>query len=412
MPMNRRQFLSNSARRAGAGALAIGAVAASEANPDFSKVRQDFPWIENQTYLNCGTYHPLNVYAARAIERYTEYKVRGPGPDRPHVSPGAMQEVKSLYGKLINAKPTELAFVQSTLAGENIIVGGLGLHRSGGNIVTDEFHYHGGVHIYRELAKTAGLELRIVRQKGWRTRVADFEKLVDRNTRLIAITLVSNINGYLQDSKALSELAHAHGAYLYADVVQAAGCIPMDVRKMGLDFCSAGTYKWLMGLTGLGFLYVREELLDHVKPSQFGEQYTNFKYHNFPGSPPGDEEVSYDLKPGAAIYEIGAVPFIAIACQQASLKYIHKLRVSNIRRHVKPLTERLWTEVPKLGYPTITPPGTPTPLVAFQVKEPELLTAKLQKANVNVKVKWNQMRVTPSVFNNQDDIDRLLEAIA
>lgn len=412
MRLNRRQFLRSAAQKAGATALAMGAASASEADPDFRKVRQDFPWVENQTYLNCGTYHPLPVPSARAIERYTEYKVKGPGPDRPHVSPRVMEDVKSLYGKLINAKATELAFVQSTLAGENIIVGGLGLHRSGGNIVTDELHYHGGVHIYRELAKTTGLELRIVRQKNWQTRVADFEKLVDQDTRLIAITLVSNLNGYLQDAKALSDLAHAHGAYLYADVVQAAGCIPMDVRKMGIDFCSAGTYKWLMGLTGLGFLYVREELLDRVKPSQFGEQYTNFKYHNFPGSPSGDEEVSYDLKPGAAIYEIGAVPFIAIACQQESLKYIHKLRISNIRRHVKPLTDRLWKEVPKLGYPTITPPDTPTPLVAFQVKDPELLTTKLRRAKVNVKVKWKQMRVTPSVFNNQDDIDRLLEAIA
>ena len=202
---------------------------------------------------------------------------------------------------------------------------GLGLHRGAGNVVTDEFHYHGGTYIYRQL-EAAGLEVRIVKQHHWRTHLSAFEELVDNDTRLIAITLVSNINGFLADSKALSELAHAHDAYLYADVAQAAGCIPLNVRTLGLDFCCAGGYKWLMGLEGLGFLYVKEELQGEVlRPMQFGDrQYDDIEYHNFPGSPAGSADVTWELKPGAARYEIGTFP----NCGRSSARKAYQNRLS------------------------------------------------------------------------------------
>jgi selenocysteine lyase/cysteine desulfurase len=324
-----------------------------------------------------------------------------------------IEELKVLYGRVINAKSTEVALVQSTLDGENVVAAGLGLHRGGGNVVTDEFHYHGGAYIYRQL-EAAGLEVRIVKQRDWRTHLSDFEEMVDDDTRLIAITLVSNINGFVADSKALSELAHAHGAYLYADVVQAAGCIPVDVRALGLDFCCAGGYKWLMGLEGLGFLYVKEELQDDVlRPMQFGDrQYDNIQYHNFPGSPAGSTDVSWEPRPGAARYEIGTPPHVVIASQLQSLQYILDIGVERIQAHATPMVERLLREMPALGYEAITPEGMHTPLAAFKAPDPDGLLAKLQRANVDVKVKWYQTRISPSVYNNDDDIDALLNALS
>ena len=383
------------------------------AAPDFATIRKDFPWIENQTYIDNAGVHPVSAPAARVIEQHLSHKVRGPRADRLFIAEPEIEELKALYGRLVNAKSTEVALVPSTLAGENVVAAGLGLHRGAGNVVTDEFHYHGGTYIYRQLEAT-GLEVRIVKQHHWRTHLSAFEELVDNDTRLIAITLVSNINGFLADSKALSELAHAHDAYLYADVAQAAGCIPMDVRTLGLDFCCAGGYKWLMGLEGLGFLYVKEELQGELlRPMQFGDrQYDDIQYHNFPGSPAGSTDVTWELKPGAARYEIGTFPNIVIASQLQSLQYILDIGIDRIQAHATPMVERLLREMPALGYPTITPPGMGTPLAAFQAPNPDELLPKLQRANVNIKVKWNQTRVSPSVYNNDDDIDALLNALS
>ena len=413
MALNRREFLAGTAGLL-ASAPAMGQSGGPPAaTPNFSTIRGDFPWIENQTYINNAGRHPVSAPAARVIEQHLAYKVHGPGPDRLFIGEPEIEELKVLYGRIINAKPTEVALVQSTLDGENVVAAGLGLHRGGGNVVTDEFHYHGGAYIYKQL-EAAGLEVRIVKQRDWRTHLSDFEEMVDRDTQLIAITLVSNINGFVADSKALSELAHAHGAYLYADVVQAAGCVPLDVRALGLDFCCAGSYKWLMGLEGLGFLYVKEELQDDVlRPMQFGDrQYDNIQYHNFPGSPAGPADVTWELRPGAARYEIGTTPHVVIASQLQSLQYILDIGVDRIQAHATPMVERVLREMPALGYPTITPPGMGTPLAAFQAPHPDETLAKLKRANVDVKVKWHQTRVSPAVYNNDDDIDALLNALS
>ena len=104
--------------------------------------------------------------------------------------------------------------------------------------------------------------MRLVRPRDWRIDPADMERVVDRKTRLVAVSLVSWYNGFQHDLKRVCDLAHAHGAYVYADIVQAAGNTPIDVRASGVDFCACSSFKWLMGDFGLGFLYVREALLD------------------------------------------------------------------------------------------------------------------------------------------------------
>jgi selenocysteine lyase/cysteine desulfurase len=373
--------------------------------------REDFPWATRQVYLNNAGLHPIPVAVANALDRFRDHWLLGPGPANAPETPQQCDALRELYARLIGASAVEIALVPGTLWGENVVAAGLGLDGGGGNIVTDELHYHGGIHLYRELAARGGPQVRIVRQRDWRSEIEDFEALIDDDTRLVAITLVSNINGFQQDARALSAIAHAHGAYLYADVIQAAGCVPLDVRALGIDFCTAGSYKWLMGVKGLGFLYVREGLLDTVQRRYFGEEYTDMQYHWFPGSPPGPGDISFRLKPGAAKFEICEPAPVAVAASLAALEYIHDIGVPAIQDHARPLTARLLEEVPRRGYPRITPPGTAAPLTAFRVDDAENLQARLAAAGVRVKIKWHQMRVSPSVFNDDGDVDALLAAL-
>ncbi len=419
MNLDRRHFLSGSAAL-GSG-MFFGCSPADSKTSDTVLTAEDasldtarvaFPWSTKQVYLNNAGRHPCGLHAVNAAREYLEFILGGPG-DGANFGERQFHEVKELYGRLIGAKASEIALVQSTLTGENLVALGLGLHAGKGNVVVDELHYHGGAYIYRRLQE-AGLELRIIKQKDWQVAPEEYERAIDKDTKLVSLTLVSNINGFQYDSKAISEIAHANGAYVYADVVQAAGCVPVDVRAMGIDFCSASTYKWLMGMRGLGLFYVREELQGEVlKTMMYGDkQYANFEFHYFPGSPPGDEPISYHTREGAEMYEVGNVSNIAGAAQREALKYIHKLGVDNILAHAKPMCDKLIAELPKLGYPCITPPGSPTPIAAFLVDTPEETGAKLKAAGVVAKIKWKQMRVSPTVFNTMDDIDQLLDALS
>ncbi len=238
---------------------------------------------------------------------------------------------------------------------------------------------------------------------------------MDRNTRLIATSLVSYVNGNLQNVPALARLAHAHGAYLYTDIIQAAGAVPIDTAAMGMDFAACSGYKWLMGDRGLGYLFVREELQDRVmRRTQYGDrQFRDFEYHMFPHDPPGAQRITWEqARPSAGTYyEVGNISNAAAAAQSASLPYILHLGVENILAHSLRLTARLRKEMPALGFQCITPEGNQSPTVAFIVPDPEHTRQKLARARVAVKVEWHQMRVSPSVYNNDADIDRLLNAL-
>ncbi|MGH8290945.1 MAG: aminotransferase class V-fold PLP-dependent enzyme [Steroidobacteraceae bacterium] len=91
--------------------------------------------------------------------------------------------------------------------------------------------------------------------------IGDLDALIDSRTRLVAVTLVGSDTGFTHDLKSVCEAAHAKGSLVYADVIQAAGAIPIDVKDSGVDFCCAGTYKWMMGAFGTAFPYVRPDRL-------------------------------------------------------------------------------------------------------------------------------------------------------
>ena len=226
-------------------------------SPDFTAIRADFPRTSRKLWLAAAETHPYSIHTLKALEAYTNFRALGPGENRMDFTPEMQTEVKERFAALINASPQEIAFVQSTTDGENIVLAGLDLACQGGNVVIDDLHFEASKYMYTRLAEAGKIEFRVVPHRDWQIDLADFEQAIDENTRLVSIALVSQVNGYIADARAISELAHRHGAYLYCDIIQGGGCTPIDVQALGIDFCASSTYKWLMGDFGIGFLYVR-----------------------------------------------------------------------------------------------------------------------------------------------------------
>ncbi|HUC77935.1 MAG TPA: aminotransferase class V-fold PLP-dependent enzyme [Vicinamibacterales bacterium] len=368
-------------------------------------VRADFPIASNEVYLNSAAIHPMSLPASRALADHIAFRLKGPGEGRGDFGPEQQNDLKRRFAQLIGAKADEIAFVQNTSDGENIVVMGMDLPRRGGNVVLDELHFETSLYMYKSL-EAKGLELRVVKHRDWAIDIKDMERVVDRNTRLVSMALVSNVNGYLHDARAISDLAHAHGAYVFADMVQAAGAVPIDVRAMGIDFGSTATYKWLMGERGFGFLYVREDLQNTVVPTtRYGHrQLAKFDRIG----------ITWEPLPGAARYETGTFPNALALCSHTSLQYIERLGLANIRAHARQLTDRLQHELPAMGYPSVTPKGNETPTVAFQLKDAADTARKLKRAGVTATIIEDErrLRVSVSVFNAQEDIDHLIAALS
>jgi selenocysteine lyase/cysteine desulfurase len=358
-------------------------------------------------FLNNAYSHPLSSGAIAAVENYLQRRAT----DSTHFSYAAAgDQVKAMFGKLIGAQPSAISFVPSTTSGENLVVASMGIPASQGNVVTDALHYEGSMYLYRSL-QAQGLDVRFVKPRDGRVEIADLEAAVDRNTKLIAISLVSHLNGFQHDLKAVCDLAHSYRAHVYADIIQAAGAIPVDVRATNVDFCACGSHKWLMGDMGIGFLYVREDLVDRVvRRVQFGSwQIGNYESHVFPYDATADGAPTWNPLPGTAAYfEVGTISQAAIATLSYSLDYIQRLGVERIQTHAQTLTARLQKELPRLGFPPATPPETKSPIVGFVATEPQVTAARLELASIRVKIDQHLMRISPSVYNDQTDVDRLL----
>src|SRR6187431_3268222 len=413
--MNRREFL------VGAGSLAIAAkpilTAAQVPVREGvfpSSVRLHFPVASTETYLNSASMHPVCIFAAEAMRNVIDYRLYGAGEGRSDFGPAKQDELKKKFGALINATPAEIAYTANTTDGENIVVMGLfnGLAgaskeaplRARGNIVIDELHFTSSLYMYKELEKK-GVELRIVKHKNWAIDPEDMAKAIDKNTRLVSMAMVSNVNGFMHDEKAVTSIAHARGAHVFADIIQAVGAVPVDVKALGLDFASSGTYKWLMGERGIGFLYVREDLQGTVLPTT---RYGHRQVANF-----NRAELTWEPMPGAAKYETGGIGVLLAACVSEGIDYVQSLGLDKIRAHARQLTERLQTELPAIGYKSLTPKGTETPILAFELKDAAATAKALRDAKVagTIIANENRLRLSVSVFNTHDDIDRVVAAL-
>ncbi|MEP7119228.1 MAG: aminotransferase class V-fold PLP-dependent enzyme, partial [Acidobacteriota bacterium] len=221
----------------------------------------------------------------------------------------------------------------------------------------------------------------------------------------VSLALVSNVNGFMHNCKAVSDLAHARGAYVFADIIQAVGAVPVDVKALGIDFASAGTYKWIMGERGFGFLYVKEDLQGAVLPTT---RYGHRQIANF-----NRAELTWEPLPGAARYETGGIAVLLAAAVSEGIDYVNGLGLAKIRAHATQLTERLLHELPPLGYQPLTPRGNPTPILAFALKDAAATAKALHDGKIAATVVANErrLRLSVSVFNTHDDIDRVVEVL-
>ncbi|HUG81372.1 MAG TPA: aminotransferase class V-fold PLP-dependent enzyme [Bryobacterales bacterium] len=413
MAINRRQFLST------AGAVAATSLAScssqSGASPtlsDAASVREKFPRAVQQVYLDSAAHAPLGTHTRSGMEKYMDFHMYGGGEGRGEYASKATREVKAQFGRLINAKPSEIAFVQNTKAGEDIIVNGLDIQASGGNVVTNDQHYAGSIHSYVG-RKKAGMDVRIIRAKDWVVDLNDMEAAIDSKTKLVAITLVSNVNGHIQEAKALAEIAHAKGAHVYADIIQAAGAIPMDVKALGIDFAACSNYKWLQGCRGSGFLYVREDLQGTVVRDLLFPGYVRFNYPPWvDAADAGEEAMPFTPPDDAGRYEAGNTAREGYCGQYESFKLMEEIGMGKIFAHNMALVDRIRKGLPESKYECITPAAARSPIIVFIPADYAGTEAKLKQANIQATMTGNRLRISPNIYNNQEDIDKLLNALA
>jgi cysteine desulfurase/selenocysteine lyase len=368
------------------------------------EIRADFPVTRERVYLDTAYDGPYPLPVLKAGEAFLERRGKGlAGRVDDWTLVG--DEVKTLLGRLLNAKPPEIAITTSTTEGTNIVATSLGLG-PGDSVVWDDLDFPSNAAVWFNLERTAGIENRIVRSAEGRVDPADFERMMDTSTRLVTVSHVSHTNGYVHDLRALAELTHVHGAYLHVDAIQAVGAIGVDVREAGVDFLTAGTYKWLLGPMGLAFLYIREELIPKLQPAYAGWRGVRAWADDLPVRPP---EVHEDARK----FEVASVHFQGLYELKAALEYIHRIGMDRIEPQVLRLSSRLWSGLHNLGFELKTPSEPSSGIVTCILRDVEETAQALRDANIVATFRaGNQLRVSPHFFNTSDEVDYLLDLLA
>jgi selenocysteine lyase/cysteine desulfurase len=416
--MDRRQFLATGVGAAVGAPLALdgggSATAAGRAGARQTpvEIRELFPRLRGEVFLNAAGGTPLGSFAREGLRRYEDFWTHGPGEGRADYFAEMLTGVRGRIAGLIGADSSEVALVHCTKEGEQIVLDGLPSLRSGGNVVTNDLHFAGSLHNMLGLRK-AGMDVRIVRSQNFDLDLDQMADAIDDRTALVSVTLVSNINGRIEPIMELAALAHAHGAYVYADIIQAAGIVPFDVHDLGIDFAAGNGYKWLFGPHGTGFLFVRRELQGSALSDRLFPGHARHNYRPWVAEPAaGQPDYVVQDRGDARRYEPGHHAYLCYAALYEGLGFVEEMGVEAMRDHTVGLAGRLADRLDPDIYPCVSPHTDRSPIVAFTTgRPPEHLAERLSAERIAVALSPGRIRVSPAIFNTADDIDLLAEVL-
>ena len=169
---------------------------------------------------------------------------------------------------------------------------------------------------------------------------------IDEETRLVSVSQVAFRSSYVQDLAAITRRAHEVGAMVVADLYQSAGCLPVNVRELGVDFATGGSVKWLCGGPGAGYLYVRRDLWGQLEPAATGWQ-AHREPFAFEGGP-------IEFADDAMRFLNGTPNVPALYSARSGYEIIHEIGVENIRAKSLRQTQLLMDLADEAGIPVRT----------------------------------------------------------
>lgn len=367
---------------------------------DIKRIREQFPVTKNKVFLNHAAFSPYPKPVAETLQKFID------GASNFSFSPKEWEDLgKPNFAKLVNAKTEEIALIGNTSVGMNIAANVLHAPH-GSKIVTTDLEYPSVT--YPFLRKTLGLKVHYLKNKDGKILLEDFENAVDDKTAAVAISHVEYVNGFRHDLRAISEIAHKHGAYLIVDAIQAAGVIPIDVKRDNIDFLATACYKWLLSPPGAGYFYVKEELVEKFEPPFVGwasvkeEAFKTVKFWDI-WKPEYSETASR--------FEVGSPSIISHIGAREAIKLLLGYGIENIERRVLKLTDYLIDLLQKCGFRLQTPTEKQyrSGIVNFRINNPQEVVEKLGKKGIIVSARANGIRVSPHFYNTEEEIDKLVE---
>ncbi len=316
------------------------------------------------------------------------------------------EAARSAFAGLLYAEPDEVAVTTSVSQGVSGLVSALDLRGERNRIVISEYEFPTVGQIAHAQELRGAEVVQVSAEPDGRIPLERFAEAIDERTALVCCTAVSFRTGYRNDVSAIAELGHASGALVLADSYQAIGAVELDVQTLGADVVTGGTVKYLLGSAGLGFMWVRGSLLASLLPVQTGWF--------------ADEDIfamsiaDYSPHATARRFDSGTPPVPSLYPGVAGMSLVAEVGVPAIEAHVRALADRLLAGLDELGATVATPRGANEygPLICVVSTDPSALVAALEGERIVTSTRDSNLRVSLHLYNVEEDVDRILAALA
>src|SRR5690606_20251168 len=378
----------------------------SEAD-DLQMIRHDFPLTKKVIYMNNGAIAPTPLSTVKAVADFM-LKCAESGPDAPLISDytvSLLDELRTRIAHLINCEREEVVLVQSTTEGLNMVANGICWQKGDAIVVRGGRHEHYANYLpWGSLSQRKGVQLRdlaVDKDSGY-FDMADLEKSV-KGARMVAMSHALYNTGAVMPLEEVGKIvAEENNALFCVDAAQSAGTIPIDVKKIGCHFMAFPGFKWLCGPTGIGAFYISKRVHELLTPPSIGIESAILS----------DQNVIAYLDPPTR-FQAGFRNFPGAAGLEASVRYILRIGIDNIRKMNLKVANALRDEIGKIPNTKIYGPDDEnkrTSIVTFTTGKVDSSTIvkKLEQDNIIFAARdigdgRKAVRAAPHFFNSEEE---------
>lgn len=368
------------------------------------RVRSFFPVTRTAAYLDHAGSGPISSRVEESMREWMDRQLRRGGLDA-DVYAEDVARVRTRAATLLGARAHEISLVRNTSEGLGLVATGLSWRPSDVVLTTDTPH---PTTLYPWLALSRfGVEVQRART---REGAVDLDEVARRlespRVRVLCVASVDYRTGAALDLAALGNLCRERGVLFCVDAIQSLGSAPLEPAKLGIDFLAAGGQKWLLAGPGTGLFYCAEGVHDRIRPRVVG-------WHSV-AEPLALEREQHALRMGGARLEPGTPDSGAATRLGAAIDLLLELGLDAIEGRVRALRERLESGLDTRGARWIRPEGERAPGITSWVpvrETPTELRKRLLERDILVGSRGELLRISPHFYNDEGDIDRLLDAL-
>jgi cysteine desulfurase/selenocysteine lyase len=333
------------------------------------------------------------------------------------ISTELYEQTRETVAKFINAKTEEVVYTRGTTSSLNLVAYSYGLNNLGPDdeIIVSELEHHSSFLPWQYVAKKTKATYKFVElnQEG-RITVENFKKVLTDKTKVVALTYVSNIMGYITPMKEIIKLAHEKGAIVIVDAAQAIQHMKVDVLDLDCDFLAFSAHK-MLGPTGIGILYGKYHLLDQMEPFEYGGDMNE-----------DVEKGDSTWKQAPQKFEAGTMPIASVIGLNKAIEYIENIGIENIHNHVEKLQRYAMARLKDIEGITIYNPTSETGIISFNLDNIPSHDAITFFAEKKIALRAGQhcaklicdwlgiyscLRASLYLYNTYKDIDRFVDVV-